>query len=478
MKKMSPLLKSRAEAYSVLCKIAGKKVLNAYAGVTDDQKNTAQNNIKNEKTIEHVVISLEQIKPEEEKKEINAVKISKPKRVPFIDKTGAADIKASPLTSTEGIRFNMHKRMGSFAPNNNKNSLKDEQKNSKTIIMCACGNECKDGENGVCQKCVSKLKAPTTQGYLYEKTDAKTLNRYWYTLVGNQIYRYNARTDVENNGMYSLTGSFVREELAEIMQKKLPLYPLRLFFGPTQLVLYAIKKEECEKWVNALKEAIGYSNLSDYYELKEPLGKGKFGLVRAAIHKQTGTRVAVKVIKKAKLTIEDLDLAKREIEILKVCQHPNIIKLLDTFENPDYIYIVMELLQGGDLYEYLNKRDFIVNEARARSIIHPLATALFYLHSYGIVHRDIKLDNILMTDDTAESDVKLVDFGLSKMIGPNENCTEPFGTFGYAAPEVLQGKPYNKAVDIWGLGVVLFILLVGHAPFEEESEERLAMYFL
>ncbi len=205
------------------------------------------------------------------------------------------------------------------------------------------------------------------------------------------------------------------------------------------------------------------------------MGKGKFGLVRAAIHKQTGARVAVKVIKKAKLSIEDLDLAKREIEILKVCQHPNIIRLLDTFENPDYIYIVMELLQGGDLYEYLNKRDFKVNEARARAIIHPLATALYYLHSYGIVHRDIKLDNILMADDTEQSDVKLVDFGLSKMIGPNEFCTEPFGTFGYAAPEVLQGKPYDKAVDIWGLGVVLFILLVGHAPFEEESEERLAM---
>ena len=185
--------------------------------------------------------------------------------------------------------------------------------------------------------------------------------------------------------------------------------------------------------------------------------------------------MAVKIIKKAKLSIEDLDLAKREIEILKLCQHPNVICLLDTFENPDYIYIVMELLQGGDLYEYLNKRNFRVSESRARGIIHPLATALYYLHSYGIVHRDIKLDNVLMVEDTDTSDVKLVDFGLSKMIGPNEFCMEPFGTFGYAAPEVLQGKPYDKSVDIWGLGVVLFILLVGHAPFEEESEEKLAL---
>ena len=198
--------------------------------------------------------------------------------------------------------------------------------------------------------------------------------------------------------------------------------------------------------------------------------------MRAAIHKATGAKVAVKTIKKANLTVEDIDLAKREIEILKLCQHPNIIRLHDTFENPDHIYIVMELLKGKDLYEYLNKRDFKISEARARSITHSLATALFYLHSYGIVHRDMKLDNVLMVDETENSDVKIVDFGLSKMIGPNEYCYEPFGTFGYAAPEVLKGNPYDKSVDIWGLGVMLFILLVGHAPFEEENEEKLALY--
>ncbi len=276
--------------------------------------------------------------------------------------------------------------------------------------------------------------------------------------------------------MYSLTGSFIRVELPELVQEKLALYPFRLFFGHSQMVLYALKREEMMKWVNALKEALGYTNLSDFYDMKKPLGKGKFGLVRLAIHKQTGANVAIKIVKKAKLTAEELDLAKREVEILKLCQHPSIIRLLDTFENPDYIYIVMERLQGGDLYEYLNKRDFKVSETRARTIVHSMATALYYLHSYGIVHRDIKLDNVLMVDETDESELKLVDFGLSKMIGPNELCKEPFGTFGYAAPEVLQGKSYDKSVDIWSLGVVLYILLVGHAPFEEEEEDKLALY--
>ncbi len=252
IKKMSPLLKSRAEAHSVLRKIAGKKQ------DTDD----ARGQIKpQDGLVERVVITLES--GEEEKKEAahNAVKFTKPKRVPFIDKTGVADLVTSPLISTEGVRFASHRRAPSAAP-------KGDPKKCKAVVMCACGNECKDGDNGVCKKCLEKLKTPSTEGYLYEKTDSKTLNRFWYTLVGHHIYRYNSKSDTENNGMYSLTGSFVREELAEIMQKKLPLYPLRIYFGPTQLVLYAIKKEECDKWVKALKEAIGYSNLSDYYELK------------------------------------------------------------------------------------------------------------------------------------------------------------------------------------------------------------------
>ena len=97
-------------------------------------------------------------------------------------------------------------------------------------------------------------------------------------------------------------------------------------------------------------------------------------------------------------------------------------------------------------------------------------------HSYGIVHRDIKLENILMTNSTDSGEPKLMDFGLSKMIGPNEFCNEPFGTIGYAAPEILRGRPYDKRIDIWSLGVVMFIMLTGHTPFDGESDETLAQY--
>jgi len=110
--------------------------------------------------------------------------------------------------------------------------------------------------------------------------------------------------------------------------------------------------------------------LTDFYELKENLGKGKYGLVKRGIHKSTGKEYAVKIVKKKELSLKDLELLKREIEVLKVCQHPNIIRFYDVFENYDYIYIVMELLKGGDFFYYLHERNFVISENRARDLAH------------------------------------------------------------------------------------------------------------
>ena len=198
--------------------------------------------------------------------------------------------------------------------------------------------------------------------------------------------------------------------------------------------------------------------------------------MRAGIHKKTGKRVAIKVMKKAVMTPQDVELVKLEIEIMKMCQHPNLIRMLDVFENTEHMYIVMELLEGGDLFAYLEKRKFRVPEQRASSIIHSLAAGIYYLHTYGIVHRDLKPENILMVDKTETSDVKIVDFGLSKMIGPSQLCNEPFGTLSYVAPEVLLQKPYGKAVDVWSVGIVAFLMLVASLPFDHEDDKEVARY--
>mmetsp|Transcript_3398 Transcript_3398/g.2358 ORF Transcript_3398/g.2358 Transcript_3398/m.2358 type:complete len:258 (+) Transcript_3398:221-994(+) len=171
---------------------------------------------------------------------------------------------------------------------------------------------------------------------------------------------------------------------------------------------------------------------------------------------------------------EELHLQRREIEVLKFCKHPNIIKLLDIFENLDYIFIVLEYMQGGDLFTYLDEREFKITEDRARYITHMIASALYYLHCFGIVHRDLKLENILLVDKTDDSELKLVDFGLSTILGPNETATEPFGTMCYVAPEVLLQKPYGKNVDLWSLGVIIYIILSGMLPFDGDNNKEIA----
>ena len=276
--------------------------------------------------------------------------------------------------------------------------------------------------------------------------------------------------------MHSLIGCFIKGESPEPPSTGAPvMYPFSLTYtGRAPKKYYAETKEEAEKWIELIKKVVGYANLLDFYELKESLGKGKFGTVRAGVHKKSGKKVAIKVMKKAIMTQQDVELVRQEIEILKMCQHPNIIRMLDVFENTEHIYIVMEVLEGGDLFAYLEKRKFRIPEQRAAKIVHSLAAGLYYLHSYGIVHRDMKPENILMVDPSETSDVKIVDFGLSKMIGPTELCNEPFGTLSYVAPEVLLQKPYGKGVDVWSLGILAYLMLVASLPFDHEDDKEVA----
>ena len=279
----------------------------------------------------------------------------------------------------------------------------------------------------------------------------------------------------KHKGMHNLVGVFIKDDLEEYLDSTTVLYPFTLIFpGNKPRTYYLLNKADKERWMVEIKKVIGYSNLFDYYEVKETLGKGKFGLVKSATHKKTGKKVAVKVMSKKEMTLQDVELQRREIEILKMCQHPNIIRLLDIFENQDYIYIVMENLSGGDLFTYLEKRDFEITEARAKELSHQIATALYYLHSFGVAHRDLKPENILMVSDSEDSDLKIVDFGLSKIIGPNESSLDPFGTLSYVAPEVLLQKPYGKEVDLWSLGVITYLLLSRVLPFDDEEDKEIA----
>jgi calcium-dependent protein kinase len=237
--------------------------------------------------------------------------------------------------------------------------------------------------------------------------------------------------------MHNLSGVFLQEEKNQIIED-VNFFCFSVVYPKKTRYYFVDNLTDYRKWVSAIKKATGYADLNDLYEVKDKLGNGKFGLVRLGIHKQSGRKVAIKIMTKKDMTNQDLELVKTEIDILKICQHPNIIKLYDIFENVDYIYIsiyllnlVMEYCSGGDLFSYIEKRGFRLPENRAAQIMHKLCTAVFYTHSYGIAHRDLKPENILMTDNSETADIRLLDFGLSKIIGPNDFCTEPYGTLVY-----------------------------------------------
>lgn len=227
--------------------------------------------------------------------------------------------------------------------------------------------------------------------------------------------------------MHNITGVFIKEEKKTKFEGQ-DLFCFSLVYPFRVRKYYTESFEDYQKWLTDLKKVLGYETLEDQYELKEVLGKGKFGLVKLAIHKNTGRKVAVKIIGKKNIDYSDLEMIKNEIEILKICQHPNIIKLYDVFENSDFIYLITEYLEGGDLFNYLQKRNFKLSEARAANLVHQILAAVYYLNSYGIIHRDLKPENLVMTDNSEDARVKILDFGLSKIIGPNELCHDPYGT--------------------------------------------------
>lgn len=209
------------------------------------------------------------------------------------------------------------------------------------------------------------------EGEMIRKASESKLKKYWYCLLGKELYVYKNKAEEKHKGMHNLIGVFINDDPEEHLDEQTTLYPFSLIFpGNKPRTYYLLNKEDKKRWMDVIKKVIGYTNLQDFYEFKKTIGKGKFGLVKSAIHKKTGKTVAVKIMTKKEMSVQDIELQKREIEILKMCQHPYIIRLLDIFENQDQIYIVMEMLQGGDLFTYLEKRSFELSEKRAKTLSH------------------------------------------------------------------------------------------------------------
>ena len=315
------------------------------------------------------------------------------------------------------------------------------------------------------------------ENYVYKITESGKLRKFFLVLVNKDTYYYKSEKKTNFVGMHNLSGCFVQECNEKRMIDGVEFYTFEIFCkNKTRTRKYYTKSHKiCKEFVENIKKAIGYVKFSDLYEMKEVIGKGKFGVVNLGIHKKTGQQVAIKILNKENIkTIEDKELVRIEIEILKLCHHPNIVRLLDHLENNDYIYIVTEYIGGGTLGQYLKKKKFNFSERQATNIMSQIANGVKYLHQYGIAHRDLKPDNIMITQQNDYGVIKIMDFGLSKILSPNERMVDGYGTLSYVAPEVLLRTPYNKEVDIWSMGVILFYMLSGKLPFRGHKEQEVA----
>ncbi|KAJ1390815.1 Serine/threonine-protein kinase, active site [Sesbania bispinosa] len=236
-----------------------------------------------------------------------------------------------------------------------------------------------------------------------------------------------------------------------------------------------IPEERGSEPEQALDKSFGYSkNFGAKYEVGKEVGRGHFGHTCSARAKKGELKdqtVAVKIISKAKMTttisIEDV---RREVKILKALSgHRHLTKFHDACEDANNVYIVMELCEGGELLDRILSRGGRYTEEDAKVIVLQILSVVAFCHLQGVVHRDLKPENFLFTSRSEDADMKLIDFGLSDFIRPDERLNDIVGSAYYVAPEVLH-RSYSVEADIWSIGVITYILLCGSRPFWARTE--------
>ncbi|KAJ3446604.1 serine/threonine-protein kinase fhke-related [Anaeramoeba flamelloides] len=225
-----------------------------------------------------------------------------------------------------------------------------------------------------------------------------------------------------------------------------------------------------------VKPVRGESDLANKYEICWDLDEGGYGKVVLATHKETQETVAIKSIPKGKFydpKQEGWQSQKvkyvNEINVLKDLRHPNIIELKEVFDTEDELFLVMEYVDGGDLFYRISDKERY-EEDEARELFKNLLETLKFLHDKGYVHRDLKPDNILLASKESDTDIKLCDFGFARLVPESGQISTKVGTINYRAPETLTQGTFGKECDLWSCGVILYILVSGTMPFHNQKD--------
>eukprot|EP01091_Cochliopodium_minus_P007030 TRINITY_DN16972_c1_g1_i1.p1 TRINITY_DN16972_c1_g1~~TRINITY_DN16972_c1_g1_i1.p1 ORF type:complete len:392 (+),score=138.66 TRINITY_DN16972_c1_g1_i1:35-1210(+) len=214
-----------------------------------------------------------------------------------------------------------------------------------------------------------------------------------------------------------------------------------------------------------------HDDIHDFYTFGKEIGRGGFSVVIEGLKKGGDEKYAIKCIKKSSIEGDDIKLLTREIQIMKNVRHDNILKLFEVFEDEEQFFLVMELVPGKELFDKIVERGQY-SERDASNIARQIISAVEYLHEKGIAHRDLKPENLLSSGSEEAELIKIADFGFSKDFNEDKLQTS-CGSPGYVAPEVLTSESYDKSVDMWSIGVIIYILLCGYPPFYADNAPAL-----
>ena len=311
--------------------------------------------------------------------------------------------------------------------------------------------------------------------YFKDIKDGGKIKKCYVILTGREMSFYITEKKNDLISILHLSEYFVKNSDKEpIIFERVKLYPFVLSICKEKIkYFYCNSVNSKNKWIENLELAIGQRNVTDFYKFSEILGQGLFGVVKKANNIKTNETVAIKIIDKNKLQPGEIYLIRNEVELLNHLNHPNIVEIYESFENTETIYIVMEYISGGDLAGYVESKEFELTEKVTAYIIYSIASAINYINLYGVIHRDLKPENIMLVKKSPNPTIKLIDFGLARVLAHYETLDEGFGTITYVAPEVLTRKPYNKQIDVWSLGVLMYYLLSnGQLPFYDENKNE------
>ena len=367
------------------------------------------------------------------------------------------------LSSKELLRFSL--------PESSKKIKLMEKSNSNNINNINNSPSINNKNNEMFDNNLPKLSIQIEDYiYKYDKNEFD-LKRFYCCIKGFDLLFFSSNLKNDFVNLFNFRNTFLTSS-DKVNINKISYFPIKISFSNNNyLYLYFISDKIRNKWLNKMKEIIKNFDFEDYYELKENLGEGDFATVQKCIKKSNGKIFAVKKVLKKKIKYRDLIIMEGESSILKLIHHPNLVELIDYFESEDKIFMVMDYLEGGDLIKFICDQEPMTNvpEKTIAKIIYRIGKAIQYLHNYGMVHRDLKPENIVFGKNNDINSLKIIDFGLTVTLGYEETVNDLMGTVTYLAPEVYTNKPYDFKVDVWSIGVILYYLLSGILPFDDEN---------